>query len=95
MSDSVEKNKGVKSLAAMKNTMEIRHQDIVVNPNMLFSRMECVMKSSCEMEQFLAYKLSPEPLVLLTEGQTRKTQKSALSSARKSLTKPEGSMAFK
>ena len=81
----------------MKNTMEIRHQDIVINPDMLFNIMVCVMKSSCEMEQFLVYELSPEPLVLFTdlEGQMRKTQKSALSSARKSLTKPEVSTAFK
>ena len=75
---SLSRKDKVKSLAATTNSIEVHGQEVVINPNLLFNRMSCVLNTSAELGLFLSYELCPEPPCLFDSGQLRKTDKSKL-----------------
>ncbi len=75
----------MKSLASMKNTINVRGEDVVVNPSLLFNRITCILNTSSELDTFLRYKLAPQPPSLFVDGQMRKTAKGSLGTVMKSL----------
>ena len=68
----------VKLFGAMKNTVRVRGEDVVVNPSLLFNRITCILNTSSELDVFLQYELAPQPPALFVDGQMRKSAKSAL-----------------
>ena len=63
----------VKSFGAMKNTVRVRGEDVVVNPSLLFNRITCILNTSSELDVFLQYELAPQPPALFVDGQMRKS----------------------
>ena len=64
------------SLSGEKNT--------VINPNLFFNRIICVLKSSSDLEEFMSFELAPQPSSLFHDGVMRKPNKSAPSALLKS-----------
>ena len=75
----------VKSFVAMKNTVRVRGEDVVVNPSLLFNRITCILNTSSELDVFLQYELAPQPPALFVDGQMRKSAKSALGNVVKTM----------
>ena len=72
-------------LSAMKNTIRVHGEDIVVNPTLLFNRRTCILNTSSELETFLKYDRALQSPSLFSDGQMRKPNKSALGTMLKSL----------
>ena len=75
----------VKPFSAMKNTINVRGEKVVVNPSILFNRITCILSTSSELDTFLQYELALQPPSLFLDGQLRKTTKSVLGTMIKSL----------
>ena len=73
---SLSRKDKVKSLAATNNTVKLHGNEVVVNPNLLFNRISCVLNRSTELGLYLEYELCPDPPSLFEGGQMRKTDKS-------------------
>jgi len=66
-------------LSAMNGTIRIRNEEeITVNPQQLFLRISCVLKSPTEYEGYMCYELAPKPPSLFNGALMRKTPKSTL-----------------
>ena len=59
-------------------TVQVRGQQVEVNPTLLFNRITCVLNNSSDMESFLTFKLAPQPPALFQDGVMRKAAKSSL-----------------
>ena len=57
----------VKSFGAMKNTVRVRGEDVVVNPSLLFNRITCILNTTSELDVFLQYELAPQPPALFVD----------------------------
>ena len=78
----------VRTIGSSSNTVSVRGQDAVINPVLLFNRINCVMNSSSELETYLAYELTPQPPSLFLDGLMRKPNKSVLGQIIKSKSQP-------
>ena len=67
-----------------KKSINVRGQNIVVNPTLFFNNITCVPKTSSDMEQFKSYELAPQPPSLFHDGVMQKPTKSALGTLLKS-----------
>ena len=74
----------VNSLGSMKNTIKVRGE-VVVNHDVLFNRITCVLNTSSELDNFIQYELAPQLPSLCVDGQMRKGTKSALGKSLKAL----------
>src|SRR5277367_3945572 len=73
------KSKVVYPLSAVNGTIRIRNEDeVTVNPQQLFLRKSCVLKSPTEYEGYMCYELAPKPHSLVNGSLMRKTPKSTL-----------------
>ena len=70
-------NDKVKTIASTANTVTIRNERVTINPDVLFSRITCILRDSSEMEVYLSYELAPQPPSLFQDGLMRKSPKSA------------------
>ena len=61
-----------------KNNINVREQNIVVNPTLFFNRITYVLKTNSDMEQFMSYELAPQPPTLFHDGVMRKPANSIL-----------------
>ena len=59
-------------------TVQVRGQQVEVNPTLLFNRITCVLNNSSDMESFLTFKLAPQPPALFQDSVMRKAAKSSL-----------------
>lgn len=73
----LKRNDKVKTIASMANTVTIRNERVTINPDVLFSRITCILRDSSEMEVYLSYELAPQPPSLFQDGLMRKSLKSA------------------
>ena len=74
----------VKSISSVSNTVIIHGEEIVVNSELLFNRITCVINNRDDLLDYFSYELAPAPTSLFDKGFMRKTQKSSL---REALTK--------
>jgi len=74
----------VKTINEKTDTINVRGQNVVVNPNLFFNRITCVLNKSSELEEFFAYELAPQPPALFKDGSMRKPTKSTLGALLKS-----------
>ena len=74
----------VKTMSDKDNTIAVRGKDTVVNPNLFFNRINCVLSRSSDLQEFFTYELAPQPPSLFSDGMMRKPTKSALGSLLKS-----------
>ena len=63
------RNDKVTRMGSKGKMVNVRGQQVEVNPSLLFNRITCVLNSSTEMEAFLAYELAPQPPSLFEDGQ--------------------------
>ena len=68
----------VVTIGAKHKTVQVRGQQVEVNPTLLFNRITCVLNNSSDMESFLTFKLAPQPPALFQDGVVRKAAKSSL-----------------
>jgi hypothetical protein len=68
----------VKTLSHMTKVIKVHENEIAVNPNQLFHRIVCVLRSDEELASFLQYELSPRPPSLFDEVSIRKGNKASL-----------------
>ena len=76
------RNDKVITMATTINNIKCRER--VVEINQEFHRICCVIESKHEMEEFLRFELTQQPLPLFKEGQLRKSNKSDLAKIIKS-----------
>ena len=84
------KRKGrVQSLSAVNKGMRIRGEIIHVNPEQLFHRMLCTVRSDEELAEFLTFELAARPPALFDDFSLRKGTKSTLLKPLKEHVPPE------
>ena len=66
----------VVSLAMSHNAVNVRGQEVDINPTLLFMRVTCVINDNSEMANYLEYEFSKHPPSLFEKGQMRKNSKS-------------------
>ena len=69
----------------MTSTVKICNDEVTVNPNLLFSRIACIINSSSELSSLLKYELAPRPPSLFDDVSMRKSTKAALATLLESL----------
>ena len=65
----------VVTIGAKHKTMQVRGQQVEVNPTLLFNRITCVLNTSSDMELFLTFELAPQPPALFQDGVMLKQQR--------------------
>ena len=65
-------------LSAMKNTIRVRGEQIIVNPTQLLNRITCQLNSSSELLGYMAHELATQPASLFDKVSLWKTNKAAL-----------------
>lgn len=82
----------VKTISDKSNTVKVRGENVVVNPNLFFNRITCILNDSSEMEEFLSFELAPQPPSLFKDGMMHKPAKSSLGVLLKSFSPPKSSI---
>lgn len=62
----------------MEKMMLIKKNPVIVNPNQLFHRIACVVRSEADLEEYLWYELAPYPQSLFDNVGLRKGIKSKI-----------------
>ena len=60
------------TISSSKKGVKVRGENVNMNPQTFFNMITCVLNNSEEMEYFLSYELSTEPLALFKRGQMGK-----------------------
>ena len=74
----LQRRNNIRSLSTVTKAIRIKDTHITINPNQLFHRIVCVVKSESDLASYLAYELSPRPPSLFNEFSLRKGTKSSL-----------------
>lgn len=80
----------VKSLANVSKAIKVRGNEIVVNPNQLFHRIVCIVRSDEELASYLQYELAARPPALFDDVSIRKGNKSSLIPILEMFASPDG-----
>lgn len=88
----LKRNDKVVSISASLNSVEVRGENVQVNPTLLFLRINCVLKDKTEMREYLKYEFSTQPTSLFKDNMMRKNTKSDLAAIIKPLTTPCSSL---
>ena len=65
------------TIRSSKKSVNVRGENVDINPQTFFSRITCILNNSEEMEFFLNFELSSEPVSLFKAGQMRPEENKA------------------
>ena len=57
----LQRTNNVRSLASVTKAVEVRGEDVCINPNQLFHRIVCIVRSEEELAEYLTYELAACP----------------------------------
>ncbi|KAK3886485.1 hypothetical protein Pcinc_009355 [Petrolisthes cinctipes] len=69
---TLQRSDKVKTMSDKQNSITVRGKATVVNPDMFFNRINCILKSSSDPKELMSYELAPH------DGVMRRSNKSAL-----------------
>lgn len=73
----LQRRNSVKSLENVAKTMKVRDEEICINPNQLFHRLVCIVRSEEDLACYLKYELAARPPALFDDCSFRKGNKSS------------------
>ena len=57
----LQRRNNVRSLASVAKAVKVRGEDVCINPNQLFHRIVCIVRSEEELAEYLTYELAACP----------------------------------
>ena len=74
----LQRRNNVRSLASVTKAVKVRGEDVCINPNQLFHRIVCIVRSEEELAEYLTYELAACPPALFDDCSLRKGNKSSI-----------------
>ena len=74
----LQRKNNVRSLASVTKAVEVPGEDVCINPNQLFHRIVCIVRSEEELAEYLTYELAACPPALFDDCSLRKGNKSSI-----------------
>ena len=74
----LQRKNNVRSLASVTKAVKVRGEDACINPNQLFHRIVCIVRSEEELAGYLTYELAACPPALFDDCSLRKGNKSSI-----------------
>ena len=74
----LQRRNNVRSLASVTKAVKVRGEDVCINPNQLFHRIVCIVRSDEELAEYLTYELAACPPALFDDCSLRKENKSSI-----------------
>ena len=74
----LQRKSNVRSLASVTKAVKVRGEDACINPNQLFHRVVCIVRSEEELAGYLTYELAACPPALFDDCSLRKGNKSSI-----------------
>ena len=74
----LQRKNNVRSLASVTKAVKVRGEDVFINPNQLFHRIVCIVRSEEELAGYLTYELAACPPALFDDCSLRKGNKSSI-----------------
>ena len=68
----LQRRNNVRSLASVTKAVKVRGEDVCINPNQLFHRIVCIVRSEEELAEYLTYELAACPPALFDDCSLRK-----------------------
>ena len=69
--DTIPRKSKAVTIRSSKKSVNVRGENVDINPQTFFNRIICILNNSEEMELFLSFELSSEPVSLFKAGQMR------------------------
>ena len=74
----LQRRNNVRSLTSVTNAVKVRGEDVCINPNQLFHRIVCIVRSEEELAEYLTYELTAFPPARFDYCSLRKGNKSSI-----------------
>ena len=74
----LQRSNNVRSLASVEKAVKVRGEDVCINPNQLFHRIVCIVRSEEGLAEYLTYELAACPPALFDDCSLRKGNKSSI-----------------